>query len=284
MAKRGAPARDTKPVTVARESTQEVQQQPLRLPFHDDLWSDGKYVAPVAFLRSALFGIVPKGRRRRVDNEPLASRKGLELRFTGSVLDQFDEDVWLVMLRQAREHGMGPNVYFTMRSMMKQLSWDVGGKSSQRLRASFLRLASAVVQIESPDLHYIGHLVEEIIVDKTNGENYYYRLSPRMAQLFGPEQSAYLEIDERTQIKGPLAKWLHGYIAADAVGFPVHIDELRKLSGSTTSERYRFTASLRLALEELKTCGVLKSWRIEHLTVFVTRHPRALSGVVTYAK
>jgi hypothetical protein len=284
MAKRGTPAREIKPVSKARESAQDGPQQPLRLPFHDDLWSDGTYVAPVAFLRSALFGIVPKGRRRRVDNEPLASRKGLELRFTGSVLDQFDEDVWLVMLRQAREHGMGPNVYFTMRSMMKQLSWDASGKSSQRLRASFLRLASAVVQIESPELHYIGHLVEEIIVDKTNGENYYYRLSPRMAQLFGPDQVGKLEIDERTQIKGPLAKWLHGYIAADPFGFPVHIDELRKLSGSTTSERYRFTASLRLALEELKNCGVLKTWRIEHLTVFVTRHSRALASSMVYAK
>jgi hypothetical protein len=284
MAKSGVPARGKKVAAIARESTPDVPQQPLRLPFHDDLWSDGAYVAPVAFLRSALFGIVPKGRRRRVDNEPLASRKGLELRFTGSVLDQFDEDVWLVMLRQAREHGMGPNVYFTMRSMMKQLSWDASGKSSQRLRASFLRLASAVVQIESPELHYIGHLVEEIIVDKTNGENYYYRLSPRMAQLFGPDQVGKLEIDERTQIKGPLAKWLHGYIAADPFGFPVHIDELRKLSGSTTSERYRFTASLRLALEELKNCGVLKTWRIEHLTVFVTRHQRALASGVAYAK
>jgi hypothetical protein len=284
MAKSGVPARSRKSVAIARESAPDVPQQPLRLPFHDDLWSDGAYVAPVAFLRSALFGIVPKGRRRRVDNEPLASRKGLELRFTGSVLDQFDEDVWLVMLRQAREHGMGPNVYFTMRSMMKQLSWDASGKSSQRLRASFLRLASAVVQIESKDLHYIGHLVEEIIVDKANGENYYYRLSPRMAQLFGPDQVGKLEIDERTQIKGPLAKWLHGYIAADPFGFPVHIDELRKLSGSTTSERYRFTASLRLALEELKNCGVLKTWRIEHLTVFVTRHQRALASAIVYAK
>lgn len=243
----------------------------LRLPFENVRWTDTDYVAPVAFLRSALFGIVPKGRRRRIDHEPLATLGAFELRFTGDMLDQFDEDVWLVMLRQAREHGMGLNVHFTLRSLLKELTWDPSGKSTQRLRASFIRLASATVEIESPEVHYVGHLVEEVVCDKTNDEQYYFRLSPRMATLFGPDQYAYLGIRERIKIKGLLAKWLHGYIESNPLGFPVHVDDLRRLSGSTAAERHRFTANLREALSELQQCGVVETWRVERTTVFITR-------------
>lgn len=274
MAKR-APAVESMPVGKPAgrrpKATTKIVSHPLRLPFENVQWLDDKYVAPIAFLRSALFGIVPKGRRRHVDKETLATLEGYELRFTGEMLDQFDEDVWLVMLRQAREHGMGLNVHFTLRSVLKELSWDTNGKTITRLRGSFIRLASGTVAIESPDFQYVGHLVEEVVCDKTNDEQYYFRLSPRMATLFNQDQYAYLGIRQRTQIKGLLAKWLHGYVEANPRGFPCHIDDLRKLSGSSTAERYRFTANLREALEELKRCGVLETWRIEHLTVFIRR-------------
>jgi len=274
MAKR-APAVESIPVGKPGgrrpKAATKIVSHPLRLPFENVQWLDDKYVAPIAFLRSALFGIVPKGRRRHVDKETLATLEGYELRFTGEMLDQFDEDVWLVMLRQAREHGMGLNVHFTLRSVLKELSWDTNGKTITRLRASFIRLASGTVAIESPDFQYVGHLVEEVVCDKTNDEQYYFRLSPRMATLFNQDQYAYLGIRQRTQIKGLLAKWLHGYVEANPRGFPCHIDDLRKLSGSSTAERYRFTANLREALEELKRCGVLEAWRIEYLTVFIRR-------------
>jgi hypothetical protein len=107
---------------------------------------------------------------------------------------------------------MGLNVHFTLRSLLKDLAWDPSGKSTQRLRASFMRLASATVQMESPEFQYVGHLIEEVVCDKLNDEQYYFRLSPRMANLFGPDQYAYLGIRERTQIKGLLAQvasWLH---------------------------------------------------------------------------
>jgi hypothetical protein len=187
------------------------------------------------------------------------------------MLDQFDEDVWLVMLRQAREHGMGLNVHFTLRSLLKDLAWDPSGKSTQRLRSSFMRLATATVQMESPEFQYVGHLIEEVVCDKVNDEQYYFRLSPRMANLFGPDQYAYLGIRERTQIKGLLAKWLHGYIESNPLGFPAHIDDLRRLSGSTAAERYRFTANLRDALTELQRCNVVETWRVERTAVFVKR-------------
>jgi hypothetical protein len=269
---RRPPTEPRKSVRLNRMTTAPgIEPQPLRLPFENVRWSDAHYVAPIAFLRSALFGIVPKGRRRRLDQERLATLGDCELRYTGEMLDQFDEDVWLVMLRQAREHGMGLNVHFTLRSLLKDLAWDPSGKSTQRLRSSFMRLATATVQMESPEFQYVGHLVEEVVCDKVNDEQYYFRLSPRMANLFGPDQYAYLGIRERTQIKGLLAKWLHGYIESNPLGFPAHIDDLRRLSGSTAAERYRFTANLRDALTELQRCNVVETWRVERTVVFLKR-------------
>ena len=125
--------------------------------------------------------------------------------------------------------------------------------------------------MESPEFQYVGHLIEEVVCDKVNEEQYYFRLSPRMATLFGPDQYAYLGIRERTQIKGLLAKWLHGYIESNPLGFPAHIDDLRRLSGSTAAERYRFTANLRDALTELQRCNVVETWRVERTAAFVKR-------------
>jgi hypothetical protein len=48
-----------------------------------------------------------------------------------------------------------------------------------------------------------------------------------------------------------------------------HIDDLRRLSGSTAAERYRFTANLREALTELQRCGIVELWRVERTAVFV---------------
>ncbi len=260
--------------SVARRSATQkpVISTALRLPFSEVNWLDGQYIAPIALLRSALFSVSPKGARRQLNREALATLEGFELRFSGEILDQTDEDVWLVMLRQAREHGMGLNVHFTLRSLLKELNWDICGKSAQRLRSSFLRLANSSIEMESPDLHYVGHLIEEIMCDKKDGEHYYFRLSPRMAAFFGRDQYAYLGIEQRVQIKGVVAKWLHGYIEAHPRGFPTTVDHLWKLSGSTTPVRKRFIASLRSALEELKQCGVIESWRIaDHITVFAKR-------------
>lgn len=290
-------AKAPRPAAASKEVAPRVAKRPLavplRFPFELSAWPDTEYVAPIAFLRSALFGIVPKGRRRAVEGLSLAHYGGFELRFTGEVLDQFDHDLWLVAVRLAREHGMGMNVHFSKRSILNALGWDTGGKSMTRLHNSFLRLVKATIEIQGKGSHYAGHLIDEVVFTKSpsgseeGDDHYYFRLSPKMATLFAPEQSALLSVQERAKIKAPLAKWLQGFILATPFAFPLPIAKLRQLSGSSESERYRFRSRITAALEELREVGVIENFRLDRTTVYIThktgsaplsRAPRAVSS------
>ena len=261
----------------ARGAKRSMVPVPMRFPFDLSTWPETEYVAPIAFLRSALFGIVPKGRRRSVEGLSLAHYGGFELRFTGEVLDQFDHDLWLVAVRLAREHGMGMNVHFSKRSILKALGWDTSGKSMTRLHGSFVRLVKATIEIQGKGSHYAGHLVDEVVFTKgpsgaaDGDDQYYFRLSPKMATLFAPEQSALLNVQERQKIKAPLAKWLQGFIIASPFAFPILIAKLRQLSGSSESERYRFRSRITAALEELRDVGVIESFRLDRTSVYITQ-------------
>lgn len=277
------------PAESARGAKRGVLPVPMRFSFDLTAWPETDYVAPIAFLRSALFGIVPKGRRRSVEGAALANYGGFELRFTGEVLDQFDHDLWLVAVRLAREHGMGTNVHFSKRQILNALGWDTSGKSMTRLHGSFLRLVRATIEIQGKGSHYAGHLIDEVVFTKgglagtaDGDDQYYFRLSPKMATLFAPEQSALMNVHERSKIKSPLAKWLQGFIIASPFAFPILIAKLRQLSGSSESERYRFRGRITAALGELRDVGVIENFRLDRTTVYITQQrglPRAARAV-----
>jgi hypothetical protein len=240
------------------------------------VFPDGEYISSKAFLRSAIFGVEKKGRRQVFRDEPLASRDGLRIRFTGEGLDQFDHDVWMVLVRVAREHGLGLNVNFSLRSFLSELEWGEGKKANTRLRSVFKRLGEATIYIESDKFHFQGHLVDEVLTtkaplgDASGEESYYFRLSPKMAGFLSGDNVSYLAIRDRLQVKGMLAKWLHGFIESDPRAFPVKIDDLWSLSRSSCKERYQFLRALRKAFTELERCGIIESWKVDAVYAFVT--------------
>ncbi|RMD64931.1 hypothetical protein D6833_03655, partial [Candidatus Parcubacteria bacterium] len=48
---------------------------------------------PSDYIRSALFGVVRKGRRRYLEREPIAAWQNVSIEYTGQRLDQYDLDV-----------------------------------------------------------------------------------------------------------------------------------------------------------------------------------------------
>ena len=245
--------------TRARRIRRDEVSEALRLPFETRM-VDGEYITPRAFLRSALFGVTKKGRRVHYDGEQLATVGNMRIAYTGLALDQHDYDVWMHMVHRAHEHGMGAKVLFTLRSFLDDLSWDKSGKSMSRLRTIFDRLFSATVVIEMDKARFKGHLVDAISYSTdTTDENYYFRLSPEMAMFFAEENTAYVTIEDRKNVRGMLAKWLHAYIVADKNSLPVPIDQLWTLSRSGAAKRSTFVQSLRAALDELVACKVIES-------------------------
>jgi hypothetical protein len=263
------------PPARARTSAPLQTTLPFQVPF-----LDGQYVASRAFLRSAIFGVEKKGRRQLFHDAPVASRDGLVIRFSGQALDQHDHDAFMVMVREARAHGMGLNVHFTLRSFLEELDWGYGGKAIARLRAVFTRLVTAAVHIELPGgAKWEGHLVEEVLSSPSfdgsgaaDGQ-YFFRLSPKMATWLSVENVAYLAIRNRKQLKSMLAKWIHGFLESDLKAFPARIDDLWELSRSSCAQRYQFLRQLRHALEDLKACTIIADWRMDREFVYITRLP-----------
>jgi hypothetical protein len=73
---------------------QSAQRQKLQLKLFPD-WPDDRRGAPNEVIRSAIFGVVRLGRRKRVVDMPVAGPIGSNITITGWRLDQYDLDTWL---------------------------------------------------------------------------------------------------------------------------------------------------------------------------------------------
>ncbi|HAN92902.1 MAG TPA: hypothetical protein DCQ33_12610, partial [Nitrospira sp.] len=87
----------------------------IKLP----LWPEAVRAVPNGFLRSALFGAIGKGRRRYMECESIATLEGIEIRYTGSRLDQGDLDVWESVLQIVRFQAMGEPCRVTSYALLK---------------------------------------------------------------------------------------------------------------------------------------------------------------------
>ena len=85
----------------------------VRLP----LWPAELRTCPSCVLRSALFGVVRRGRRQYLQNQIVATWADTTLRYTGIRLDQADLDVWLTALHLSREQGLGARVVCSERCL-----------------------------------------------------------------------------------------------------------------------------------------------------------------------
>jgi hypothetical protein len=89
-------------------------------------------------------------------------------------------------------------------------------------------------------------------------------------KLFAEPYYTLLEWEQRKQL-GPLAKWLHGFYASHAEPHPLKVETLQAASGSEMGRMRDFRQGLKQALDELKTVGFLKGWRIAKGLLYVER-------------
>jgi hypothetical protein len=124
-------------------------------------------------MRSAIFGVVRTGRRKKVVDMPVAGPAGSSITITGWRLDQYDLDIWLEVMHLARDQKPGETVTFTMRGMLKRLHNTVnrGSTDSDWLKQRLDNLAKTTISFE--DDRYVGvagSLVSSFRIDKTTKE------------------------------------------------------------------------------------------------------------------
>lgn len=240
-------------------------------------WPDAARACPNAVLRSALFGVLGRGERQFVDDERMASVEGVEIFYTGKLLDQSDLDVWEAVLCLCRRQAMGTKCSFSAYELLKLLGRTISGQSRKVLNAQIRRLHGALVRIQAGRYSYEGHLVHHVERDHDT-HRYEVTLNPRLLPLFERDQYTLLDWNVRRALTGkPLAQWLHGFYSSHAMPYPLSIKKLRELCGSDAGQLYHFKEKLRKALTEvakvLEEHGQTFSHALEGELVHVTRSP-----------
>jgi hypothetical protein len=85
-----------------------------------DIFED-KRAIPNCFLRGALFGMVRKGRRALVENQPIFTMSQYQVSFSGSEMDQNDLEVWDTLMYLAKERKVDNELRITIYDLCQQM-------------------------------------------------------------------------------------------------------------------------------------------------------------------
>jgi len=232
----------------AAEAEARLKQRPAQLP----LWPEPVRGVPNSILRSALFGVIRRGRRALLQRKPIASYEGVTIWQTGPQLDQADLDVWEQCLHIARTSGLGTRIRFSAHGFLKAIGRTTGGKDVEWLKGALARLASCVVEISDGKRAYFGPLLHHGARDDETGQ-YCIEINPAIVSLYGPDGWSQIEFEQRKALKGqPLAQWLHGFYASHAEPYPIKVETIYRLCGSEHRELKWFRRELREALAKLE--------------------------------
>ncbi len=224
------------------------------------LWPEPDRGIPNSILRSALFGIVRRGRRRYVDKELIASWQGVTIRYTGIKLDQSDLDVWLLAVHLARHHSLGSQIRFSGYGFLKEIGRSKGKQNREWLKGVLIRLTASAVEISVGSRTYVGSLVHEFFHDEHTNE-YVLTVNPRLAMLFDDGYTL-LVWQTRSALRTDLAKWIHCFVRSHAKGanHQIGVDGLLELCGSESKNVREFRQRLREAMSELEAVGEVRDW------------------------
>jgi hypothetical protein len=227
------------------------------------LWPELSRGIPNSILRSALFGIVRRGRRRYVDKALIASWPDISIRYTGINLDQSDLDVWLLAVHLARRQNLGSQIRFSAYGFLNSIGRSKGKQNRDWLKNVFTRLTACAVEIAVGNRTYTGPLVHEFFHDSDTKE-YVLTVNPRLAMLFDDGYSL-LAWETRTVLRTELAKWIHCFVCSHAPGriHRIGVEGLLELCGSESKNLREFRHRLRDAMGELQAIGEVREWSLD---------------------
>lgn len=227
---------------------------------------------PNLCLRSALFGVIKRGRRRAVKGEQIAAVKGIDIRYTGWRLDQGDFDVLVQALHLQTHHKERTPDYFIrfqVKSFLRAIGRQPGKSGREWLKDCFRRLTATAVEINvdvstnflNGKYVYTGSLIDEFYYNGRN-HTYFLKINPQLAGLFDTGWTQ-LQWQQRLRLKTNLAKWLHGFYASHRAPYPMKLITIRQLCGSDCKRMGDFRRCLRRAMDELLNVGAIQSWHVD---------------------
>ena len=216
-----------------------------------DIFED-KRAIPNCFLRGALFGMVRKGRRALVENQPIFTMSQYEVAFSGSEMDQNDLELWDTLMYLAKEHHVNSELRITLYGLCQNMRMPVNGVNRKTLVSRVKRLAFGQVSIKANDKEYFGSLIDDGYIDEAGDGKLVIRYNKKLAPLFTDGDYTLISADIRHLLgDNQLARWLYNFYESHDQPIPFAIDFIRKLCRSE-SELKGFKQKLKSALEEVK--------------------------------
>lgn len=212
--------------------------------------------------RSALFSAIQSKDRQMLKDAPVASYGDGKILFSGEQLNQSDHDVFMQLISVGSTRPAGEDVTVSGHSLLKALGRDTGKSQHDQLKAEIKRLVEGSVEINAKRFTYFGHLIHDAKKDEASG-HWVFRLNENLLPLFGVNTYTLIDWEQRKQLKGDFARWLHLYLATHADPFPVKVETLHRLSGSRAKEMRTFRQKLKAALDALQAAGHIKAWHID---------------------
>lgn len=216
-----------------------------------DIFED-KRAIPNCFLRGALFGMVRKGRRALVENQPIFTMSQYEVAFSGSEMDQNDLELWDTLMYLAKEYHVNSELRITLYSLCQNMRMPDNGVNRKTLVSRVKRLAFGQVSIKANDKEYFGSLIDDGYIDEAGDGKLVIRYNKKLAPLFTDGDYTLISADIRHLLgDNQLARWLYNFYESHDQPIPFAIDFIRKLCRSE-SELKGFKQKLKSALEEVK--------------------------------
>ncbi|HFT6957225.1 TPA: plasmid replication initiator TrfA [Proteus mirabilis] len=208
------------------------------------------YTSPNSVLRSALFGLVEKGKRKYEKGVVKAALNGYTITYTGEQLDQSDFDVWLELLKRFSE-GKSENIIFSFNSFLTSINRNTGKKDYLWLKGVLTRLQACSVEINYKNITYQGTLVTKMIRDKNDSDVVQgVVLNKELFVLFSGKDWTLIDRNVRISLKGkPLAQWLYSFYCTHKKPIPYSVEMIKSLCGSESSNIYSFKQTLKKNLD-----------------------------------
>jgi hypothetical protein len=231
-------------------------------------WPDERRATAQAIFRSALFPAMNfKEGRPYLEGERLCSVDGVEVFFTGKQFDQSDLDVYLELLKIARDTPFGMECHFSAYSLLKALGRATGKANYKWLHSVIIRLCGGIVDMTDHQVRYFGGLVNGGTKDEST-QHYGIRINTDFARFFKAGLWASLDNQQRCDLgRNQTAKALHAYYSTHAAPGPHSYATLAGLVGLGNKTSRNLRTNLIKAHDELKRIGFLSGYEAREDTI-----------------
>jgi hypothetical protein len=216
-----------------------------------DIFED-KRAIPNCFLRGALFGMVRKGRRALVKDEPIFTMSQYQVAFSGEHLDQNDLEVWDTLMYLAKEREVENDLQITLYDLCKQLRIKDNNINREAVIKRIERLKFGTVTISTKHQIFFGSLINNGYVNTNGDGKLVIEYNKKLMPLFTDGDYTLISADIRHLLgDNQLARWLYNFYESHREPIPFTIDFIQKLCRSENSLK-DFKYKIKLALELVK--------------------------------